>query len=88
MKGPTFLATIAAVVLVVGLAAAQPASAADRRGPERQPHMVAALKHLRAARDELEHAEHDKGGHRAAAIKLVEQAMSEVKEGAGFDNTH
>ena len=46
-----------------------------------QPHMDAALNFLRAARSDLDQANPDKGGHRANAIKLVDQAIDEVKAG-------
>ena len=46
---------------------------------ENQPHMRAALEHLQAAKSELEAAEHDKGGHRAKAQQLTQQAIDEVK---------
>jgi len=53
---------------------------------ERQPHMRGALEHLQKAKVQLEKAEHNKGGHRAAALSLVEQAISEVKQGIAFAN--
>jgi hypothetical protein len=53
-----------------------------------QPHMEAALGALRNAKRELENATSDKGGHRAKAIKLVNQAMSEVERGISFDRHH
>jgi hypothetical protein len=53
-----------------------------------QPHMQAALEHLRAAKGELERAEADKGGHRARAIVLVNDAISQVEKGVGFDRRH
>ena len=46
-----------------------------------QPHMVAALDRLKEARAQLEVAEHNKGGHRAEAIKLTNAAIEEVKRG-------
>jgi hypothetical protein len=46
-----------------------------------QPYMQAALNSLQNARWNLQHAEHDKGGHRANALNLVEQAIGEVQEG-------
>jgi hypothetical protein len=46
-----------------------------------QPHMRAALDYLRNARSELMMAEHNKMGHRAEAIRLVDQAISEVQAG-------
>jgi hypothetical protein len=58
----------------------QTASAAN------QPHMVNALEDLRAARHQLEIAEQDKGGHRAAAIPIVDNAIAEVKAGIAAGN--
>ena len=46
-----------------------------------QPHMQAALEHLRAARASLEKAERNKGGHRERAIELVDKAIAQVQEG-------
>jgi hypothetical protein len=43
--------------------------------------MEAALDHLQSARTELESALADKGGHRARAMSLVDQAMAEVQAG-------
>jgi hypothetical protein len=54
----------------------------------RQPHMQAALEHLRDARNELQEASHDKGGHRAKAIDLVNQAIDDVQAGIRYDNRH
>jgi len=51
-----------------------------------QPHMDAALGDLRAARHELEVATHDKGGHRAAAIGIIDNAIAEVR--AGIDDAN
>jgi len=47
----------------------------------RQPHMIAALDHLKAARAELEMAEHNKGGHRVKALEFVDQALEQTKKG-------
>jgi hypothetical protein len=46
-----------------------------------QPHMQTALLALESARNNLEHATSDKGGHRAKAIDYVKDAISEVKKG-------
>ena len=43
--------------------------------------MEAALRDLRAAKESLDKAENNRGGHRARAIELVEQAIAEVKAG-------
>jgi hypothetical protein len=49
-----------------------------------QEHMHAALDALRTARSELEQAEANKGGHREAAIRLVDEAIDETKAGIDF----
>lgn len=46
-----------------------------------QPHMRAALEHLRAARTELDKAAPDKAGHRQNAIALVDKAIAETVRG-------
>ena len=46
-----------------------------------QPHMRRALEHLRAARAELERAEHNKGGWRIRAINNVEKAIADTENG-------
>ena len=51
---------------------------------ERQPHMRAALHHLQEAKEELEKAAHDKGGHRERALDLTQSAIGEVKAGMEF----
>ena len=46
-----------------------------------QPHMAAALDHLKSARNNLARADADKGGHRAKAMSIVDQAINEVTLG-------
>ena len=46
-----------------------------------QPHMRRALEHLRAARAELESAEHNKGGWRIRAIENTNRAIAETERG-------
>ena len=46
-----------------------------------QPHMEAALEHLRAARAELRMAEHNKGGWRVRAIANVDRAIGDTEAG-------
>jgi hypothetical protein len=48
-----------------------------------QPHMDNALAALQTARSELQVAEHNKGGHRVNALRLVDQAIAEVRSGIG-----
>ena len=49
-----------------------------------QPNMEAAIEHLRAAQDNLQDAASDKGGHRARALELVQQAIQETQEGIEY----
>jgi hypothetical protein len=46
-----------------------------------QPHMQAALRALRNAREQLDKAVPDKAGHRVKAIELVDQAIRETEQG-------
>jgi len=54
------------------------------RPHEHQPHLVAALDELQAARHELELAEPNKGGHRERAIELVDRAIDQTKAAIEF----
>lgn len=73
-----------ALLLVVGLRLVDPASAQ----PQRQPHMRTALQHLRLAKNELQRATADKGGHRVKAMELTNAAIDQVQRGMKFDNRH
>jgi mannose/cellobiose epimerase-like protein (N-acyl-D-glucosamine 2-epimerase family) len=46
-----------------------------------QPYMRNALMHLREARSALQRAEHNKGGHRARAVEIINRAIAEVEAG-------
>jgi len=46
-----------------------------------QPHMYNALNNLKSARHQLEMALDDKGGHRARAIGIIDNAIGEVNAG-------
>jgi hypothetical protein len=56
--------------------------------PVDQPHMFAARNALQRAKAELQNAEHNKGGHRANAVRLVNSAIGEVNRGITFDRRH
>jgi hypothetical protein len=58
------------------------------RASAAQPHMVSARNHLQAALRELNLADRDKGGHRDTAVKLVNDAITEVNLGIGFGRRH
>lgn len=74
------LALVGLLTVVVGAGQLQPASA------ERQPRMQAALRHLREAREELQGASADKGGHRERALDFTTRAIRQVEEGIAFDD--
>ena len=50
----------------------------------KQPHMQAALSDLQSAREQLQMADANKGGHRLKAIDLINQAIQEVKSGIAY----
>lgn len=58
---------------------AAPAALAD------QPAMQRALDNLEQARQNLQNATEDKGGHRRKALNLVNQAIAQVQAGIRFD---
>jgi hypothetical protein len=64
-----------------GLMAASVAEAQPRPAPAAHPHtkIHAAIDALQSARDELEHAAHDFGGHRVDAIKAIDEALKQLR---------
>jgi hypothetical protein len=54
----------------------------------RKPHMHQAIELLRDARQSLDRATSDKGGHRVTAMQLIDQAIAEVRAGIEFDDSH
>ena len=74
--------TVLALVVVLATAFVAGRASAD------QPHMQAALEHLRAAKVELNAATADKGGHRAKAIALTNDAIAQVERGIAYDRHH
>jgi len=59
--------------------AALPAAPAGAATPERHPHIDEALEHMRAAKHELEIAEHDFQGHRGKSVDHLNQAIHEAE---------
>lgn len=47
--------------------------------PEKHPHIDEALEHMRAAKKQLESAEHDFQGHRVKSIEHLDQAIKEAE---------
>jgi hypothetical protein len=72
-----------ALAILAGGALTTPASAAPPR-PVRQPNMLRALDYLDDARDYLNAAKTDKGGHRVKAMRITTQAMGSVWAGIRY----
>jgi hypothetical protein len=76
MKSITKAAAVAgALAIAAGAGFAVGQAQAD------QPHMQNALNDLQSAKGELQAAMRNKGGHRATALGLVNQAIGEVEAG-------
>jgi hypothetical protein len=54
----------------------------------RQPHMARAIISLREAHIQLVETKHDKGGFRVQALGFIQQAITQIREGIRFANTH
>lgn len=52
---------------------------------EQHPEIESAMNHLREAKQNLEHAAHDFGGHRASALKHVNEALDECRQAMSYD---
>lgn len=55
---------------------------------ENQPRMQQALAALEQAKQHLEAATPDKGGHRVKALDATKVAIEETRKGIEFDNKH
>ena len=82
----TVLATLAISAAASGAKApaapavvALPTAPATAAMPEKHPHIDEALEHMRAAKHQLETAEHDFDGHRVESIKHLDMAIHEAE---------
>ena len=69
----------AAAPAVPAPAAAAVPSPASVATPERHPHIDEALEHMRAAKHELETAEHDFDGHRVKSLEHLNASIHEAE---------
>ena len=76
------VAILAVTAFVTALGAAQSIPAQAKN----QPRMERAVALLIEAREQLQKASHDKGGHRVKAIHQINKAITEVRKGTRFDN--
>lgn len=79
-----FVSRGAVLGFVLGMGVALAGGAVVTSAVAYQGNMEAALEQLRGARASLEQATPNKGGHREAAISLIDQAIVQVKEGIAF----
>jgi len=80
--------TVRRILTAIALVAVLATGFIAGRASADQPHMQAALEHLRLGKVELEKADADKGGHRAKAIALTNDAIAEVQRGIDYDRRH
>ncbi|HKV06366.1 MAG TPA: hypothetical protein VJO53_14820 [Candidatus Acidoferrales bacterium] len=91
-----FLGTIKVGVLILALSfavsapAAPPApkpqpGAAAAAAPEPHPEIRQAIASLRRAKDHLNHAAHDFGGHRVDAIRAIDAAIEQLQTCLQYD---
>ena len=62
--------------------------AQNRQMARHEPHMSAAIGHLQQAKEELQRAAPNKGGHREKAMELVNQAIQQIQGGEQYDEQH
>src|SRR5690348_16745780 len=55
------------------------------RGREHHPHIRGAIKELQEAKRELQTASHDFGGHRADALRSVDEAIRQLQIALQYD---
>jgi hypothetical protein len=56
-----------------------------RERNEKHPHIRAAIHELQEAKNELQHADHDFGGHRAEAVEAVDNALKQLRQALQYD---
>jgi len=82
-------ATIAFAMTLPATAQEQPTAKLKRvqmkEEKEQHPEIASAMNHLREAKTNLEHAAHDFGGHRANALKHVNEALEECRLALAYD---
>jgi hypothetical protein len=73
-------------ILTVALPLALVATAAFKVGEyvQGQPHMEAAMTALISAKTHLKEAADDKGGHKVAAMKAIDEAITHVQAGIDY----
>ena len=55
---------------------------------ERHPKIRAAIKALQEAKEEMQHAAHDYGGHRVDALKACDNALAQLRLAVEYQEKH
>jgi hypothetical protein len=82
------IAVLSTLTLLLGMGWYSAVHAQTAGMARHEPHMSAALGHLQQAKDELEKAASNKGGHKEKAMALVDQAIQQVQEGERYYEQH
>ena len=96
MKQIKAVTWIAALMLVVALAFSvgapsgkavppPPPAAASPATPEPHPEIREAIAALRRAKEHMEHAKHDFGGHRVEALRATDEAIHQLEVCQKYD---
>jgi hypothetical protein len=67
------------------ITAAQPAETSAAAAREPHPQIREAIASLRRAKEHMEHAAHDFGGHRVEAIRATDAAIQQLEECLKYD---
>jgi hypothetical protein len=76
------------ILAAAGAAAASAVALTAGTAQADQGNMENALGALQSALSDLHHATSDKGGHKARAVRLIQQAISEVQAGINYAANH
>jgi hypothetical protein len=76
----SLVAILSTMTLLLGLGWYSAVHAQNHEMERHEPHMSAALGHLQQAKDELERATPNKGGHREKALQFVDQAIQKCSK--------
>ena len=89
------VATVFTIVSLTNIAVAQTgvgsaqtsgqARMARKGGRERHPAIRQAIGALQRAKTDMQHANHDFGGHRAEAMKACDDAIQQLKQALNYD---
>lgn len=62
-----------------------PAPVQEHERNERHPEIRKAIEQLKRAKADLQHASHDFGGHREAALRACDEAINQLSQALQYD---